>query len=134
MSETKLPRILSKEDLAGYSNNLTVGDLKKFIEKHNLPDDAKVMIQRVEDKYFEKNDWGVYLKEGYWYHTASQLNENMKAEAQRRELGMEPEYSVKDPWSQVVEIDDTLKEQYHPAWGCVRYGDDTDLLFIDLHY
>jgi hypothetical protein len=47
---------------------------------------------------------------------------------------MEPEYAITDPLSQVVEIDDTIKEQYHPAWGCVRYGDDTDLLFIDLHY
>ena len=134
MSEIKLPRILSKEDLLGYSHSLTVGDLKKFIEEQGIPDDAKVMIQRVEDKYFENNDWGVYLKEGYWYHTASELNENMKAEALRRELGMEPEYAITDPLSQVVEIDDTLKEQYHPAWGCVRYGDDTDLLFIDLHY
>ena len=134
MSEIKLPRILSKEDLLGYNHNLTVGDLKKFIEEQGIPDDAKVMIQRVEDKYFENNDWGVYLKEGYWYHTASELNENMKAEALRRELGMEPEYSITNPLSQVVEIDDTLKEQYHPAWGCVRYGDDTDLLFIDLHY
>ena len=55
MSEIKLPRILSKEDLLGYNHNLTVGDLKKFIEEQGIPDDAKVMIQRVEDKYFENN-------------------------------------------------------------------------------
>lgn len=25
-------------------------------------------------------------------------------------------------------------EQYHPVWGCVRYNDDKDVLFLDLHY
>jgi len=27
-----------------------------------------------------------------------------------------------------------MKTQYHPAWSCVNYKDDKDLLFIDLHY
>ena len=24
-------------------------------------------------------------------------------------------------------------EQYHPIWSCVRYKDDKDVLFLDLH-
>ena len=44
------------EDLSGYKDYLTVGKLRKFLEEHSeLPDDALVLTQRVEDKYYEKN-------------------------------------------------------------------------------
>lgn len=36
---------------------VSVGDLKKYIEKHNIPDDTEVLIQRIEDKYFENCGW-----------------------------------------------------------------------------
>ena len=43
------------KDLKGnYENYLTIGKLKKFLEEHpELPDDALVLTQRVEDKYYE---------------------------------------------------------------------------------
>ena len=97
---------ITKEELTNrYDYFLTVGDLKEFLHTHNLPDSSKVVIQRVEDVYYEKHNWGVYLKEG--------------------------EYSIKD------ENGDFVKEsmnQYHPAWCCVKYKDEDDVLFIDLHY
>jgi hypothetical protein len=34
---------------------LTVGRLKKTLE--NVPDDTKVYYQRIEDFYFNENDW-----------------------------------------------------------------------------
>ena len=37
--------------------NLTVGDLRKYLETHNPPDDAIVLVERVEDIYFEKHGW-----------------------------------------------------------------------------
>lgn len=52
-----------KEIKDRYKAHLNVGDLKKFIEQNNLPDDAKVLVQRVEDFYYEQNNWGVYLKD-----------------------------------------------------------------------
>jgi hypothetical protein len=55
--------------------------------------------------YYEKHGWGVYLKEGE--HTVNDENGNIVKES---------------------------LEQYHPAWCCVRYKDDSDILFIDLHY
>lgn len=59
----KGPKHITKEELKGkYKDFLTVGDLKKFLEKNNLPDDAPVLAQRVEDRYFEKCDWSVYPK------------------------------------------------------------------------
>ena len=49
-----------------YDFYLTVGDLKKAFEEYDIPDDTKIMIERVEDVYFEKRNWGVYLKEYYY--------------------------------------------------------------------
>ena len=97
---------ITKEELTnGYDHYLTVGGLKKFLNKHNLPDTAKVVVQRVEDVYYEKYDWGVYLKEGM--HTFKDDNGN---------------------------IEKSSMEQYHPAWCCVKYNDEDNILFIDLHY
>ena len=55
---------ISKEDLKQYVCYLTVGELKKCLNESNLKDDALVMIERVEDVYYEKHGWRVYLKEG----------------------------------------------------------------------
>lgn len=85
---------MTKEDLDNsYEHYLTVGTLKKFLEEHNLPDNAKVVVERVEDAYYENNNWSVYEKDT-----------------------------------------DNGKSQYTPAWCAVRYKEDKDLLFIDLHY
>lgn len=97
---------ITKEKLTnGYRYYLTVGDLKEFLNKNNFPDTAKVVVQRIEDVYYEKHNWGVYLKEG--------------------------EHTFKDEKGNVVK--DSLV-QYHPAWCCVKYSDEDDVLFIDLHY
>ena len=97
---------IAKEELTnGYDHFLTVGGLKKFLNKHNLPESAKVVVQRIEDVYYEKHSWGVYLKEG--------------------------EHTFKDDDGNIVK---SSMEQYHPAWCCVKYNDEDDILFIDLHY
>ena len=100
-----LREITRKELVEGYKDFLTVGKLKKFLDEHNLPDTAKVVIQRVEDIYYEKHSWGVFFKEG--------------------------EHTFRDPKGN---IDKESLEQYHPAWCCVKYEDEKDILFIDLHY
>lgn len=46
--------------------NLTVGDLKKFLETHNPPDDAIVLVERVKDIYFE-NMVGKRLKKNLMF-------------------------------------------------------------------
>lgn len=50
--------IINKEGLDSFRKTgyLTVGKLKSFIEKNNIPDDALVLIERVEDKYFNGID------------------------------------------------------------------------------
>ncbi len=42
-------------------HTLTVEQLLKFIEKHNIPLTAKVRLQRIEDVYFEKG-WSTTKK------------------------------------------------------------------------
>lgn len=102
-----LREITKRELVDKYASALTVGELKEFLNKHDLPDTAKVVVQRVEDVYYDELGWGVYLKEG--------------------------EYSVRDETGNAIE--DSL-EQYSPAWCCVKYNDEDedDILFIDLHY
>jgi hypothetical protein len=40
---------------------------------------------------------------------------------------------VDDPSKHIHELTDDLKDQYHPAFCCVKYTDD-DNLYLDLHY
>jgi hypothetical protein len=59
--ETKKPPEIKVEDLSRYreSGHLTVGKLKEAIA--NMPDDGLVLVQRIEDMYFEENNWGVEI-------------------------------------------------------------------------
>ena len=135
MSESKY-KILSKEKLLSYkeSGYLTVGGLLEFIKEHNLPDDAIVVTQRVEDIYYETHNWGIYLKEGE--HTRWMKDFNKKID--------DGVFEDKDQYPLFTEemkkkfSDDDIKdafEQYHPVWCPVLYRDDKDdILFLDLHY
>lgn len=99
-------REITKEELKNkYHHYLKVGDLKEFLHKYNLPNDANIVVQRVEDIYYEKHNWGVFLKEGD--NTFKDENGNFIKESM---------------------------DQYHPAWCCVKYIDEDDVLFINLHY
>ena len=129
-----IKKVIEIEDLSRYKDYLTVGRLKKFLEQHpELPDDALVLTQRVEDRYYEKNGWGVVLKEGYHYHMSKENNIRMEEEIHRRKNGEHPKYDMEDPSKFIEELTDDLKEQYHPAWSCLKYKDD-DNLYLDLHY
>jgi hypothetical protein len=121
----KLPDvILSQAELEKYGHHLNIGTLKKMIE--DMPDDGLVLVQRIEDFYYEKNGWGVVLKEGEHYHHAKSFNADVAA----------GEYDhIKENMKQFSEGDlDLIKEQYHPAWCVVKYEDDDKNLYLDLHY
>jgi hypothetical protein len=106
--------VKTEEELLDYSHYLTVGDLKKFIIENNIPDNAMVVTQRVEDMYFEprnpnRTGWGVLLKDnGY------SLDKNLSNQLDQDDLNK-------------------FKTQYSPTWSCVGY-EDKRFLFIDLHY
>jgi predicted DNA-binding protein (MmcQ/YjbR family) len=144
---------LTKEQLKSYTG-LRVKDLKKFIEKNNVPDDALVLIERVEDKYYEEidisginsvngvlpensktNGWGVYLKEAESYYDSLLHNKRIR---EGYYFNKEEFPDLKEGSGFFNELSEEelekTKTQYHPAWSCVKYIDEDDLLFINLHY
>jgi len=125
--------ITKQELLDGYQHYMTVSDLKKFIDEHHIPDDARVLVQRVEDEYYNNCGWGVYLKEGEACRSCRQWNKDIKDE---KYLNARPKLKeIKDELKPFTEQDiKEAMEQYHPAWSCAFYKDDEDILFIDLHY
>lgn len=128
----KLPQvILTPESLKKYEHHLTIKDLKKMIE--NMPDDGLVLVQRVEDVYFLNHHWGVILKEGIDYHFAKKFNEDLASgEYDNKEKYPKAKPEEWKPYSD--EELDLVKEQYHPAWCVVKYKDDPNNLYLDLHY
>ena len=78
MSEEKL-KVLTKDELLSYRNShyLTVGRLLEFIKDNNIPEDAIVVSQRIEDIYFQTHHWGVYTKEGDHAHWMKDMNEKI---------------------------------------------------------
>lgn len=52
--EKKMEEINSKYEK---HYGLTVGELLDFINKHNLPRESKVLVERVEDYYFTHRGW-----------------------------------------------------------------------------
>jgi len=136
-TEVVMPEVITKEMMMSRDHYCTVGRLKEHIAEHNLPDHAPVVVQRVEDTYYENNGWSVYTKEGEHWHHCVNFNRLMKAEIARRERGEEREFSMEVPQNYIVEDSaylETTKDQYTVAWCPVFYKDDADILFIDLHY
>lgn len=115
-------REITKEELKKeYKSFMTVGELKEFISERNINDDAKILVQRVEDIYYEKHNWAVYKKGGDVYQRALLFNKDIE----------------KNKFSSLKKVSEeeleSLKDEYTPAWCCVYYNDE-DNLFIDLHY
>jgi len=108
----------SSEAKNKYKHFLRVGDLKKELE--NYPDDALVVAQRVEDRYYEGVDIsGITgkLSDGTW--------------------GILPSGSKATGWETIKKPDPIYPEfnqEYTPVWGICQYKDDTNCLFLDLHY
>ncbi len=93
-----------------WSYHLTVGRLKEELEKY--PDDALVVSQRVEDKYYEGCD------------ISGMMGPN----------GILPPGSKSNGWETIKKEQDGFEVEYSPVWGVVHYKDDKEHLYLDLHY
>ena len=100
--------------------NMTVGWLKKFIEENNIPDDAQIFVERVEDIYYEKHGWSKtsVFKENDIYYDMKQYKETC--------------YNMQEVNMTDEELE-SFKTQYHSIWCPVKYKDD-NRLYLDLHY
>ncbi len=134
IKENSFPRELTRNEILERSDNyLTVGQLKEFLYKNSLPANAPVMIQRIKDMYYERHNWGVYLKKGL---NTTQCEEWNRKIASGEYLDKE-EYPNMEEEFLIPLTEEEIKqsmEQYTPAFSCVGYRDDKDMLFIDLHY
>jgi len=141
-----------------WKDYLTVGQLRKALEKY--PEDAKVLVQRVEDRYYEGVDisgmtgtlsdgsvgvlpegtkaegWPVVLKKASAYYHALDWNKEMHEEVLRKIAGEQPEFSFDNPEDRLYteEEIESMKDQYSPVWSIVQYKDDPNNLYLDLHY
>lgn len=145
---------ISKEKMiASKGPCLTMGDLAEFVYNNpQIPRDAKVLVERVEDKYFDGIDisgmssgegvlpegsksegWGVVLVEGDNYYYTREFNEKMKVEIELRKEG-KGEYSEDlNPEEVIVELTDDLKDQFFRAW-CISKENDDSMVYIFNHY
>jgi hypothetical protein len=137
-----------------YKEYCTVQQLLDFIEKHKLPKDAKILVQRVEDVYYEgvdisgfsgadtpngifppgskTNGWETYKKEGEDYYHAKEINEKIDS----GEFSNEENYpNIENPEDYRISPEDMekLKDQYTPVFCPVWYNDEKHL-FLNLHY
>jgi hypothetical protein len=136
----KQPREIKKDDLEKYRHNgyYTVGRLLKCIQEKldsgELEQDSLVLSQRIEDMYFEKNNWGVVKKEGEHYHHCLEHNKKIDEGFYLNKEEF-PDIKGGEPFLNRISEEEmeASKDQYHPIWCPVVYKDDKNL-YLDLHY
>jgi 16S rRNA C1402 (ribose-2'-O) methylase RsmI len=60
----KGPSVMTREELTSkkYQHYLCVGQLMDFIEDNKITKEAIVVVERIEDSYYEQRGWSVYEK------------------------------------------------------------------------
>jgi len=114
-----------------YKNFCTVGELLDYIKKYNIPMDAKILMQRIEDDYFEDDTSGnkreLFRIEGESCNKMRTINSGIA------NLGLD-EFNDYPNIKEFSEDDiDALKEEYYPCWSPVYY-EGQNHLFLDANY
>lgn len=119
---------------------LSMKDLRKFVEMNpQIEDNTPVLIERVEDRYFEKNGWEVFKNEGFHYKQALKYNEDISKGKEVLLRGNSDEIEELEYESQFIEqaelwsdeILDSVKEQFYSGHCIV---DNDGLVLIYSHY
>lgn len=120
---------MPKQELQRYKDgSLTLGKLRELLNEIDAPDDAVILVQRIEDTYFENNHWKVYCTRSWHCDNMIRYNENLK----NGEFDDVPPDQRMPPFTE--EQLDSMDDQYHPAhWICTKRGHD-DAVFIEMHY
>lgn len=107
-----------EEAKSKFKHYLRVGDLKKQLEEY--PDDALVVAQRVEDRYYEGCDIS-----------------GMTGTLSDGSTGILPPGSKATGWQVITKpdpMDRNWTVEYSPVWSICHYRDDKNCLYLDLHY
>lgn len=104
---------ITKENLIKRKNSTyTVGQLLKYIKEHNVSEDAIILVEKVDDEYF---------------------NGGIDISGMRGVNGILPEGSRANEWEVLLKTRDGIPTYYAPIWSPIKY-DDKEFLFLDLHY
>lgn len=134
MKPTTITSEIERDKLLSRNIQLTVKDFKEYLERYNVPDDAVILTQRIEDHYFENNNWDVYLKKGEGYYERIEWNEKCKGEF--KDIEQYP-YLNRDNLREFT--DEELKlsmEQYYSLHCITHFRDEPDnkVVFLTAHY
>jgi len=135
MENKKKVKTLTKEELlrSRTGGGLTVGDLRNFLEKNRgMSNDAPVVVERVEDHYYENNGWSVYKKGGDLYYNALRWNKDIDS-GKYLDKDNYPNMKEENLKKYTEEDLDDLKSQYTMPFCCFS-DEEGDILFINLHY
>lgn len=122
------------DDLNKYDCYCTVKELLGFIKEYKISPDSKVLVQRVEDVYFENHGWGTVKKEGQQSSIIKELVNRAKSGvyADKEQFPKMTGERIAEILDYENKIDET-RDEYIPVWCPVKYKDDNNL-YLDLHY
>jgi hypothetical protein len=132
-----------KEEFLKNRSDFTMKSLRRFVKKNkDISDDVPIVIERVEDTYFEArvwhdgtniNGWDVLEVEGYQYHSALANNKRMIEEVEWREKGNEKRFSLENPLESIFNEQElnAIKEQFYSGQCIVTDG---EIIYIHSHY
>lgn len=113
-------------------HNLKLKDLRKLVANtYSMDENTPVLVERVEDKYFEKNGWSTYKGLNQFYHQGSKLREDLKKENWMEDY---PDLLQKERDSIINETEtDYYTDQFYAAW-CIIADKENKIIKIHSHY
>lgn len=138
---SKNPHEIDSEELKKFSElgYLTVGKLLDFlselIDSGQITRDSLVLSQRIEDFYFEENQWGVVKKQGEHYNWFIEHNKRIDSGFYLDKEKFPLEVNSEERFLQKIsdeQIEESL-DQYHPIYSILKFNDDKNI-YLNLHY
>lgn len=110
----------------------TVGDLVNFIKDNNINQNGKILVQRIEDVYYEEHNWSTLKVKGEIYYQALQWNKDIDS-GKYSNKEQYPHFDMEKHGSKYSEeFLNSLKEEYSVSNQPINY--DKNHLYIALHY
>lgn len=134
-------REINSEELNKFADlgYLTVGKLLDFLnelmDSGQINRDSLVLSQRVEDFYFEENEWGVVKKQGEHYQWFVDHNKKIDDGFYLDKEKFPLELNSQERFLQKIsdeQIEESL-DQYHPVYSSLKFNDDSNV-YLNIHY
>ena len=110
---------------------MTVGKLIEYLHKNNIPKDAKIFVQRVEDCYYD-NGWSTVKKENEDTEFMRETNRLIDS----GEYFNDDNYPDRNPNDVKKFTDEQIansRDEYSPVF-CIMHEKNNLNLYLNLHY